>query len=311
MPPKTILLTGATGFLGSHLLEAFIAEGYSVVVLKRSTSDTWRINCLKSHFAYYDVDKVDLRKVFSENAIDLIVHLATLYKKFEEPEDIESMMLTNISFPSKLLVLGMKNGVKGFINTGTFFEYDCSLQPVNEQAPTKTFNFYAKTKLAFESILKTYSSELCINTFKLFSPFGERDNKKLVPLIINYALSGKELKLSEGLQKIDLIYCKDIVLAYLKSVKRMFDSDFQPEWEVFNLGSGQALSIRDIVSVIEQLLGKRVDISWGAPSRDIRIAYADTTKLHSVLEWSPSFGVKKGLENTIKYYRKEMRNGNN
>jgi len=181
MSQQTVLLTGATGFMGSHLLEALLKQDYRVVILKRSTSDTWRIAHLLDQVISYDVDLVELELAFEEQEIDLVVHLATLYRKFEESTDIDGMLRTNVSFPSQLLYSAMRHEVKGFINTGTFFEYDCSKLPIDEKAALKPFNFYAQTKLAFENILKGYAEKIPSITLKLFSPYGEKDNQKLIP----------------------------------------------------------------------------------------------------------------------------------
>ena len=304
MSSPTILLTGATGFLGSHMLEALVANEYKVIALKRSTSDMWRISNIKGQVTFYDIDQVSINDVFCNHKIDVIVHMATLYKKYEESSDIYEMVNANITFPLELLIQAIKHGVGGFINTGTFFEYDCSKQPVDEDAAVKTFNFYAKTKLAFETILRTYSDDLCINTFKLFSPFGERDNPKLLPLIIKKSLANQAITLSEGLHKLDFIYAKDVVNAYLKGIERMNKTSYQAEYEVFNLGSGSPLSIRDIVSIVEESIGYRVEVLWGPSSEmDIQIVYANIDKAKQLLNWTPGNGVRKGIINCIKYYR--------
>jgi nucleoside-diphosphate-sugar epimerase len=304
MAKPTILLTGANGFLGSHLLEALLSQQYNVVVLKRSTSDLWRIAHLMDQVISYDVDVVPVKNVFEAVNIDIIVHLATLYKKVDDSSSIEDMIDVNVSFPSQLLEIGVASGVKAFINTGTFFEYDCSYLPVDEDAKLKAFNFYAKTKFAFETILKTYSEHILINTFKLFSPFGEKDNPKLIPFIIQNGLNNESFILSEGLQKIDLIYVKDIVDAYIKSIERMVDLSFKPEFEIYNLGSGYPLSIRDIVSVIEEELGKRINVTWGARAdNEILVSYADISKAKKLLSWDLNYGVRTGIKKTIEYFK--------
>ena len=87
-----ILLTGATGFLGSHLLEALLKEGHEVTILKRSTSDTWRIEHLLSQVTAFDVDVLPLQGVFEKNKIDCVVHLATSYRKYSGPEEVSEML---------------------------------------------------------------------------------------------------------------------------------------------------------------------------------------------------------------------------
>ena len=138
-----ILLTGATGFLGSHILDKLVKNGYNVAILKRSWSDTWRINHLLSQIKVFNLDLTSLEEIFQSIRPEYIVHLATLYSKFDSDVDLDSMHKANVLFPVELLEVGIKYGLKGFINTGTFFEYDCSQQPVNEDSPISSFNLFA------------------------------------------------------------------------------------------------------------------------------------------------------------------------
>ena len=301
---KTVLLTGATGFLGSHLLEALLTKEYKVVILKRSTSNTWRIEHLIYQVTSYDIDTQPLELVFEEHHIDVVIHLATLYRKFDNGQEVADMINANVTFPTELLELGLRNGIKAFINTGTFFEYDCSQLPVKEGAKIKPFNLYAKTKLAFEMILKTYSNQIIVNTFRLFTPYGEKDNQKLIPMIIQKALLNKRIELSDGLQKMDFIYIADVVDVYLRALKKMTAGDIN--YRVFNIGSGVSISVREVISIIEQQLGKTVDKIWGSPSSvDIPIVLADISRALDELGWSPKINIHDGMSKTIQYYKQK------
>lgn len=303
----TILLTGGTGFIGSHLADAIISSGYKLVILKRSTSNLWRISHLKGKYKSYDLDKISIDLPFKEQNIDIVIHLATVYKKYEEPTDVADMIKGNVSFPCELLTQAERHHVKGFINTGTYFEYDCKQQPISEGANKNPFNFYAKTKISFENILQFSKRNMAINNFKLFTPYGEKDNNKLVKYIIKNAIQDKDIMLSEGLQKIDLIYVEDIVNAYIKAIRRLHKKNYKSEFEDFNIGSGVALSLRDIVSIIEEQLGRRVRVTWGQPSvGDAEVAYSCNKKAEEMLGWRVKYSVKCGIEKTIEYYRKNL-----
>lgn len=300
----TVLLTGATGFLGSHLLEALIGEGHNIVILKRSTSNPWRIHHLMEHVKSYDVDQQPVALAFDQQQIDVVMHLSTLYRKFDNGQGVSEMVSANVSFPVELLETAVRKGIKGFINTGTFFEYDCSVLPVDENAKIRPFNLYSKTKLAFETILETYSDQIIINTFRLFSPFGEKDNEKLIPMIIKKALANEKIELSEGHQKLDFIYSADIVSAYIKALDKIVKSTVNSDYQIFNLGSGIALSIREIVSIIEEQLGRNINKHWGEDSKyEIPVVYADISKVSDQLNWEPSFSIHQGIKNTIAYYK--------
>lgn len=302
MKKPCVLITGGTGFIGSHLVDALVKDEYKVIVLKRSTSSLWRLQSSRERIQFIDIDKVTIPQIFQSNKVEIVVHLATHYKKNDCLSSEKELIEANVVFPEILVREAIKYGVKGFINTGTFFEYDCGQQPISEASNIKPFNFYAKTKILFEEKLKKYESNLCINTLKIFTPFGERDNPKLITTIIQNGLKNKPIELSNGFQKLDLIYIKDVVDSYIKSIERMISVNYYPEYENFNIGSGEPLSIRDVVSLTEEVLGYRLNVSWGSKkNNEIKIAYADIKKAHKFLGWKPCYTVKKGLSN-YRYY---------
>lgn len=302
---NNILITGATGFLGSHLLEALLDLNYSVIILKRSTSKTWRIDHLLGKYVSYDIDKTSILDVFKNEKIDIVIHLATQYNKYENDNEICDMLKTNVIYPSEILEVGYRNDLKGFINTGTFFEYDCTIQPIDENAPLKPFNYYAKTKSIFESVLASYSDKLIISTLRLFTPYGEKDNLKLISMLIKKVILDEKIHLSEGLQKIDFVYVKDVINAYLKAIIRINDHPKSNDYQIFNIGYGKPLSVRDIVSIIEQVVGRTIAISWGEATHDMPIAYANIEKAIEYLNWKPTYSIFEGISRTIDYYSKE------
>lgn len=129
----TILLTGATGFLGSHLLNALLENSYEVVILKRSFSNTKRIESLLPRVKSYDIDLVDLEDVFNENKIETILHTATNYGR--DGSSFFDLIQTNVLFPVKLLELAVKYNIKNFINTDTALNSSVS----NYSLTKKTF----------------------------------------------------------------------------------------------------------------------------------------------------------------------------
>ncbi len=300
---KAILITGATGFLGSHILESLIAQKFNVIIIKRSTSKLWRIKHLLNLVKCYDVDKNSLNNIFEENKVECIIHVATLYRKYDDGAEVEDMLESNVIFPTLLLELAARNGVKKFINTGTYFEYDCSKLPVSEDTKICPFNFYAKTKLAFETLLFSYSNSFDIVTFRLFSPYGEKDNNKLIPMIIQKALAKEKIEFSEGLQRLDFIYIKDIVSAYLTVLNE--PQNKLTGYRIYNLGTGVSTSVREVVAIIEDALNVSIHKSWGiSENLDIPIVYADISKANKELNWYPCTEIRNGIEKTIQYYKK-------
>ena len=108
---KRILLTGATGFLGSHILET-LRENSEVIILKRSFSDTGRIRDFLPGVVHYDADTTPLEHIFKERSIDGIIHAATEYGRHKGPDEV---VASNVVFPLKLLELGISHGISFFI----------------------------------------------------------------------------------------------------------------------------------------------------------------------------------------------------
>jgi nucleoside-diphosphate-sugar epimerase len=126
MQIQNIFLTGANGFIGSHVLEKLLNSNYKVAIFLRKESDTSRIHSLLKNNKLSVIYSDTLEDYFLKDTPDCIIHLATCYKKHHAPEDIQAMVEANIEFPTQLLQLCSDYKTPYFINTGTFFEYEFS-----------------------------------------------------------------------------------------------------------------------------------------------------------------------------------------
>ena len=302
---KNILVTGTTGFIGSYLVEALIKNNYNVIVLKRSSSNTFRIHDLLNKVKIYDIDNTELETIFSQNEIDGIVHLSTYYVKSHILDDIEGLINSNVTFPTKLLELSVKYNIKFFINTGTFFEYDFHSNPINEHSKAKPFNLYASTKLAFDKILQYYvsSSSLNVLTLKLSAPFGYNDNHKLVPYLINAVLNNEKVILEKGEQEWDFIYVKDVINAYLKAINFCKNSK-RSIYEEILIGTGKKTSIKNIVDIINNLKGEDlITLEKEYNPNQIFEAFVDNSKAKNLLQWVPQYSIEESLKETYNLYK--------
>lgn len=291
MSAKAILLTGATGFLGSHLLEAFVAEGYSVIVLKRSTSDTWRIKHLSDTFKSYDVDVVPVENAFEEHKIDAVVHTACSYGR--RSESVYDIVQTNVSFGLELLDAALKYRVKTFFNTDT-------LLPRN-------LNDYSLSKKQFVDWLQRYSNHLQVVNLKLEHMYGPKDdNTKFIPWVLTQlAQNTPEIKLTLGTQERDFVHVKDVVGAFMTVLNNTQKLDSFSE---FDVGSGQLVTVKAFIeqlkTVVEAQRSHAVDtvLNFGAiPYRagEVMTVHVDIRPL-SRLGWKANVSTRQGLNELVK-----------
>ena len=304
---KHILVTGASGFIGSHVTEELIKEGFNVTILKRSFTDIWRIAPLMKKITAFNIDQIPLNEVFKKEGIDCVFHLSANYKKNHAYNDIEEMIKTNLTFSTQLVDTAANNGVELFVNCGSYFEYQPTLFPIDERSPRVPHNLYSATKLGFEVIIDYYAKNYKMKaaTLMLFSPYGEKDNiNKLIPMLITKALRNEVANLSEGYQKLDFTYVKDIASAFLKTLNSLNNLDDGHEF--INIASGVPHSIRDIVSILQELSDFPLRVEWGQRDfTEYEISVANIEKAYRIIGWSPIHDIRSGLMNTLRYYEGE------
>ncbi len=303
---KTVLLTGATGFIGSYLLENLLSLGHKVIVLKRSNSDTWRIDHLLSKVTVFNMDENDLERVFVDNKIDCVMHLATNYVKFNDKlSDVAEMINFNVNIASQLCELCIKHGVKNFINSGTMTEYTMKETPIKEGDERVAYNLFSATKVAFDAILQFYAKryKLRVIDLKLFAPFGEKDNPKVLVFLTKSLIEDKEIDFSGGDQKWNFTYVRDVADAYICALNYL---DKNSGYESFNIGYDEARSLKDCVSMLEQISGKKLKINFGAkPYIENEIFYVncENNSAKTILGWQPKYNLESGLRFMYDYYK--------
>lgn len=299
---KYILLTGGTGFVGSHLLEELLKLNKNVILLKRSFSNTWRIDEFKNNdnLILKNIDKIHLEDIFTQYDINGVFHLATFAQRSHESDSVSEMIDSNINFPTRLLENSINNNVKFFINTGSFSEYELKNSPISESHKIKPFNLYAATKIAFEDILKFYSDSYNLNcqTLKLFTPYGPKDDEiKITPYLIIKSIKKEDIIIKSPNKRLDFIYVNDVVDAYIETMNQISKLN---EYNNFNIGTGIGTTIKDVLKIIESYLGENSNITFENLETDQ--VWCSNEKIKNKLNWTPKTNLKKGIENTVNYY---------
>ena len=300
---KYILLTGGTGFIGSHLLEELLNLNKKVILLKRSFSNNWRINEFleDDNLILRNTDEISLDDIFSQFNIEGIFHLATFSQRIHKSDAISKLIRTNIEFPTQLLENSINTNVKYFINTGSFFEYELNNSPISENHKLKAFNLYGSTKIAFENILKFYCENYDLNctTLKLFTPYGPKDDEnKIIPYLIIKSLKKEDILIKSPNKTLDFIYVKDIVDSYIAVMNNISKIH---NYTSFNIGTGEGTSIKDVLDIIESELEKNKNIVYENVEDDQ--VWCSNEKIKNKIKWAPKTKLNDGINNTIKYYK--------
>lgn len=286
MGQQTILLTGATGFLGANLLKSLISEDYNVIILKRSFSDTFRIENILDKCKVYDIDKQDLKTVFLKNKIDIIVHCATNYGR--DDKNSLDIIQSNLTFPLELLLLGIENNVKTFINTDTILD--------------KNINHYSLSKKHFNEWLQTYSDRIKVINVALEHFYGAFDNEtKFASYVVNNLIKKVgELDFTDGYQERDFIYIDDVVNAFMTIIENL--NRIYKKYSNFEVGTGFPVSIKGFVLLCKELTkNTETKLNFGTiPMRKNEILkYKVNLSELEKLNWIPQYTLKQGLNKMI------------
>lgn len=286
---KVILLTGATGYLGSNILPRLIEGGYEVKVLKRSFSNTFRIDAYLDRITTYNVDKIDdCRQLFEENKIDTILHCATHYGR--KDNGAIHVLEANLLLPLRLLELGREYGVRHFISTDTILD--------------KRINSYSLSKKQFKEWLMSYKNDLvCINmALEHFYGAGD-DDTKFVSYILRSLLRGVDsIDITKGEQKRDFVYIDDVVSAFMTVLNSIDKSNVENGFYSFEIGSGKAITIRELVEMMKKSVhNEKTILNFGAlPYRENEVmeCVADTSQMEK-MGWKCKYSLEEGIAMTI------------
>jgi nucleoside-diphosphate-sugar epimerase len=283
---KTILLTGGNGFLGSNLLRRLLARGFHVLMTVRASSNLGRIEDLKDKVTLLPLEGTDLAGVFRTNKIDAVVHCATNYgRKVTSPL---SILESNLMLPLRLLQLGAEHGVPCFVNTDTILD--------------KRVSYYSLSKAQFREWLNLYSDRMaCVNAaLEHFYGPGD-DDTKFTAWVTHSLINGvPKLDLTKGEQKRDFVYIDDAAEALMAVIEHI--PPVGKGYFSYEVGSGKAVSIRELVTLIKRLSGNTATaLNFGAlPYRENEVMeYKVDLSSVAALGWAPKVALEEGLARTI------------
>jgi len=292
-----IILTGATGFLGSNLLGKLLAGGYEVAAIVRTNSSLARIEKWVGHrnTKLYNLDNTNLRLIFEKNKIDVIVHTATEYGRGAGA--ISKILEPNLILPIRLIELGIEYNTTCFINTDSYFNKSGS-------SYSNLLN-YSLSKKSLLVWLKQLSNQIRVVNVTLEHMYGPRDSRsKFVENLIQKIAVEREsrVELTHGHQKRDFVYVDEVADAYLKLIEYGCNHDFT--FKNFEVGTGVSVQVREFAQMIKELSRSTSVLGFGDieyRSDEIMDSKADISAL-AELGWVPKIGIREGLSRILDYY---------
>ena len=331
----TILVTGGTGYIGSHTCVELINAGYDVVIIdnlsnskKEVVSYIEKITNKKIKFYENDVcDKEALKVIFKENKIDAIIHFAGFKAVGESVSKPIMYYRNNLDSTLSLIEVAEEFNVKKlvFSSSATVYGKPKSL-PIKEDFPLSTTNPYGTTKLMIEMILKDlYKSDnnWSIAILRYFNPIGAHESgllgenpngipNNLMPYIVKVATGqlkclnvfGNDYDTHDGTGVRDYIHVVDLAKGHVKAIEKILCSN---ECDCYNLGTGNGYSVLDLVNTFTKV--NNVDVKYEIKPRrpgDIDACYADPSYAKEKLGWSASKTIEEMCKDSYDFVKKSI-----
>ena len=293
MTPERALVTGATGFVGSHVTRALAASGAEVHALVRPGARLDRVPDLVDVVTFHTVEAhaEQVAAVVADIGPDVAFHLATHFVAEHRPADIDALVESNVAAPTRLAdALASGGRVVTFVNAGTAWQHV-------EGEPYRPKNLYAATKQAFDDVLRHYTErrQLRAVTLNLYDTYGPRDHRgKLLSALVGALRSGEPLAMGSGEQLVDFVHVDDAATAFLHAADVARDPD-DGTVPTFAISSGEPCRVRDVVELLGEVAGRPVPVRWGArpdrPGDMVTPWYAGAP----LPGWRPAVGLREGL----------------
>ncbi|MEH7336798.1 UDP-glucose 4-epimerase GalE [Neobacillus drentensis] len=320
-----ILVTGGTGYIGTHTCVELLTAGYEIIVVDNfSNSKPESLNRIKEitgkDFKFYEIDLLNrngLEDVFASNQIDSVIHFAGLKAVGESVSMPLHYYHNNITGTLILCDVMKKYNVKNLVFSSSATVYGMPERvPISEDFPLTATNPYGRTKLMIEEILRDLyiaDNSWSIALLRYFNPIGAHESgligedpngipNNLMPFITQVAVGklkelqvfGSDYPTVDGTGVRDYIHVIDLASGHLKALEKVMTSNGV---EAYNLGTGTGYSVLEIVSAFEKASGMKV--SYRIVDRrpgDVAVCYADPSKAQNELGWI----AKKGIEEMCK-----------
>jgi NAD dependent epimerase/dehydratase len=305
-----VLVTGAGGFIGSHLVERLVTEGARVRAFVRYTS---RADAGLLKLAPADI-RGRIEMVFGDlrdeaavheavRDVEIVFHLGALIAipySYVHPREVVE---TNVIGTLNVLMAARAHGVRRIVNTSTSEVYGTALTiPITENHPLQGQSPYSASKIAADKLTESFARSFDIRavTVRPFNTFGPRQSARaVIPTVISQALTSTEIRLGDLSPTRDFTYVTDTVDGFVRAA-----CTDNIDGETFNLGNDREISVGDLAHLIVRLVDRPVKVVTDnerirPQNSEVRRLHADATKARQLLGWTPQVSLEQGLRQTI------------
>ena len=299
---QRVLVTGATGFIGKHTLPLLLSKGFEVHAVSSNS-----IQADNNNYSWHQADLLNFNQtkdLLAQVSPTHLLHFAwyTEPKQYWTSHNNLQWLQSSLS----LLEAFEYNGGKRAVFAGTCAEYEWkSSEYIENKTPLNPATLYGVCKHSLQTILDAYSRETPLSAAwgRIFFLFGPEEHPdRLVSSVISSLLKGDTAPCSKGNQLRDFLYVEDVASAFVS----ILESDVEGP---INIGSGQAVAVKDLIRKICEKVGKDDLIRFGElsiPPSEPQELVADITKLTNKVGWAPKYDLDSGIEKTIHWWRKKL-----
>ncbi|MGO9971713.1 MAG: SDR family NAD(P)-dependent oxidoreductase [Solirubrobacteraceae bacterium] len=310
---RRVLVTGAGGFIGSHLVQALVAEGARVraFVHYNSRGDWGNLSALPvDALAEVDVVAGEIQDPFSVSravaGCEAVFHLAALIGIPYSYLAPKSYVDTNILGTLNVLQAALEHGVQRVLQTSTSETYGTALySPIPEEHPLQGQSPYSASKIGADKLAESYwrSMDLAVTTVRPFNTFGPRQSlRAVIPTIIGQAIAGHEVMLGSLEPVRDFTYVTDTAAAFIAAA-----SSADTVGLTLNVGNGKGITIGALARMILELLGSEAQVLADAQrvrpqNSEVFHLLCDSRRLRELTGWAPAVSLEEGLRRTIAWW---------
>ncbi len=300
------LVTGGAGFIGSHLVNRLIQEGYAVVVVDNLSTGKKKNLHPDAKFYKMDIQSRSLARVFKKEKPELVFHLAAQMDVRRSVADPRFDAESNILGMLNLLEMSVQNGVRRviFASSGGAVYGDQEIFPAPESHATAPLSPYGVSKRTGEHYLHYYQ-KVCgleYTALRYANVYGPRQDPLgeagVVAIFAQKMLKGEQPIINgNGMQTRDFVFVEDVVEANMATIRSQ-GSDF------FNVGTGVETSVNDLFRLLSHLIGTNLKEMHGQEKKGEQLRSSlDCRKIYKALDWGPRISIQEGLEKTVDYFR--------